>query len=508
MYRVLVALLCALDAAIAAAVGLAMVAAPLTLLWVFGMGSAADWAALWPATGAIWQLGHLVPMQITLPAELIAAGIPVDAASFPLSVAPLALAVFSAVFGLRSGARAARAGAWLTGAASALAVSAAASTLVALTSANPVAAPVLWQAILYPAAVYTIAVLAGGIACAWNEGDDGIVDAVRDALAAHGRPWAHVVEATVRASIIAAAVLVGAGAIAFAVAVFAGAGEIIALFQAGNIDGVGATIITLGQLAYLPTLVIWAVAWIAGPGFAFGAGTAVSPVGTEIGPVPGIPVLGALPEVQSMWLLLVVLIPVAAGALAGWVARSDLVAAADAAASPASASTDRMLPRLVTALATALVVAGIVAGLAAAASGSLGPGALVDVGPHAGMVALAVGAEVLVGAAILLLAPLRSGGALAAATHGAGAWAPGRHSHDDTLRRAERWGRAHDEPDRWHHLDETAPIERVAAPAAPGAGPTTAAAPASVEGEPGGDTDETAPIERLPPHPGSAHPAD
>jgi hypothetical protein len=465
MYRVLVALLCALDAAIAAAVGLAVVAAPLTLLWVFGMGAAADWAALWPATGAIWQLGHLVPMQIMLPAELIAAGIPIDSASFPLSVSPLALAVFSAVSGLRSGVRAARAGAWLTGAASALAVSAAASTLVALTSVNVVAAPVLWQAIVYPAAVYTIAVLAGGIASAWNEGDDGILDAVRDALAAHGRPWADVVEATVRASIIAAAVLVGAGAIAFAVAVFAGAGEMIALFQAGNVDGIGATIITLGQLAYLPTLVIWALAWIAGPGFAFGTATAVSPVGTEIGPVPAIPVLGALPELQSTWLLLVVLIPVAAGALAGWVARSDLVAAADAAATPASASTDRMLPRLVTALATAFVVAGIAAGLAAAASGSLGPGVLVDVGPHAGMVALAVGAEVLVGAAILLLAPLRSGGALAAATHGAGAWAPGRHVHgDDTLRRAERWGRAHDEPDRWHHLDETAPIERLPPP--------------------------------------------
>jgi hypothetical protein len=45
------------------------------------------------------------------------------------------------------------------------------------------------------------------------------------------------------------------------------------------------------------------------------------------------------------------------------------------------------------------------AALAALAAGSIGPGRLGDVGPAAGPVGLAVGAELLVGAAIALFAP-------------------------------------------------------------------------------------------------------
>ena len=48
MHRLIVALLAAVDAAIAVAVGLAATLAPLTLLWVFGFGGGADWGALWP----------------------------------------------------------------------------------------------------------------------------------------------------------------------------------------------------------------------------------------------------------------------------------------------------------------------------------------------------------------------------------------------------------------------------------------------------------------------------
>jgi hypothetical protein len=56
------------------------------------------------------------------------------------------------------------------------------------------------------------------------------------------------------------------------------------------------------------------------------------------------------------------------------------------------------------------VVAGLGAALlAAVASGSLGPGPLAEFGPQPGPVGLAVGLEVLVGAAILLLSPRSAG---------------------------------------------------------------------------------------------------
>ena len=68
---------------------------------------------------------------------------------------------------------------------------------------------------------------------------------------------------------------------------------------------------------------------------------------------------------------------------------------------------DPVGPRAVLALGIAVASAGAAALLALLASGSLGPGRLAEAGPQPGPVALAVGAEVLVGAAILLLSPRR-----------------------------------------------------------------------------------------------------
>ncbi len=183
---------------------------------------------------------------------------------------------------------------------------------------------------------------------------------------------------------------------AVALSVLTRGGEVVALFQAARVDALGATVLTLGQLAYLPTLVVWAASWLAGPGFAVGAGTAVSPAGTQLGVVPGIPAFGLLPENTSMWMLIVILIPVAAGAFAGWAVRSRLVWGG----TPLG-----LLQRSVIAVGIAAVSAGVAALAAAFANGSMGPGRLEVVGPAVLPFALSLGAEVLVGAAILLLSP-------------------------------------------------------------------------------------------------------
>ena len=116
MHRLIVVILSAVDAAIAAAVGIAATLAPLTLLWVLGLGGTADWGALWPASATVWQFGNLVPLQVTLPGDYLAvAGIDPGAASFVLSLAPLAFAGFTAIFAARSGVRASQADAWITG---------------------------------------------------------------------------------------------------------------------------------------------------------------------------------------------------------------------------------------------------------------------------------------------------------------------------------------------------------------------------------------------------------
>lgn len=401
MNRLLVALLSALDAVIQAAAGLAVAAAPLTVLWAVTFGTAADWSALWPAAAAVWHLGSLVPLEVTLPLELLTAtGIPADAAAFTLSLAPLAFATFTVFFGLRSGRRAVRSGGGATAVASALVVSGAISAGVALTSRNDLVEASLWPAIVIPASLYTVAVAAGVLVTAWREGDDGgPVDRLHDALDDTSDLASDVVDLIARGTTVVLTGLVGAAGVLVALALVLRGGQVMALFQASNVDAMGAVVLGLGQLAYLPTILVWALSWIAGPGFAVGEGTVVSPAGSDVGVVPGIPVLGALPEFSSPWLLLVALVPIAAGAYAGWIARSRLVRLVD------PALPEPVLPRLVVAIGIAVGAGAATAGLAAAASGAIGPGALAHTGPEPGAVALAVGVEVLVGAAVLLLSP-------------------------------------------------------------------------------------------------------
>lgn len=403
MNRLLVALLAAFDALIAAAVGVAAVLAPLTVFWVVGLGGA-DWGTLWPTSVRIWQLGNLVPLQITLPPEyLTATGIPTDAGQFWLSLAPLAFAGGVAIFAARSGARAARAGAWILGVASGTLVTAVIAWLLWRSSANPVAAVYGWQALLLPTAVFALPALGGAVVGAWRHGDDGPVDALRLRLT-RDTDWASVPEAAARGLGVAVAGFVGVGALLVAIATLARGGQVVALFESAHVDALGATMVELGQLAYLPTLVVWGGAFAAGPGFALGTGTTVSPVGTDIGVLPGIPLLGIVPETVSSWMLLSVLLIVAVGFIAGATAR--VRQGADA-GTPA--------PRLAV---LGIIVIGGGAGaalLAALASGSIGPGRLAEVGPAPGAVALAVGVELAVGAAIALFSPVHRSHPYAAA---------------------------------------------------------------------------------------------
>jgi hypothetical protein len=402
MNRLLVALLAAVDALIAAAAGVAVILAPLTVFWVVGLGGTADWGALWPASVRIWQFGQLVPLQITLPPEyLTATGIPVDASSFWLSLAPLAFAAFTAVFAARSGARSARAGAWIVGVLAGAAVTAVLAALLWRTSGNPIASVYGWQALVLPTAVFAVPALIGALVGAWRHGDDGPVDAVW-LRAERGRRWASVPEASARGVGIAVAGFVAVGALFVVVATIARGGEVIALFEAAHVDAAGATMIAIAQLAYLPTLVVWGGAYAAGPGFAIGTGTAVSPAGTNLGVLPGMPVLGIIPETVTHWMLASALLIVAVGFAAGAAARGRLTGSAAAEASA---------PRLAT--LAAIVVGGAVgvAVLSAAASGGIGPGRLAETGPATAPVAFAVGAELLVGAAIALFTPVRRRGA-------------------------------------------------------------------------------------------------
>ncbi|MCL3859908.1 DUF6350 family protein [Actinotalea sp. K2] len=91
-----------------------------------------------------------------------------------------------------------------------------------------------------------------------------------------------------------------------------------------GVDTFGGLLLAVAQLALLPNLVLWVVAWLAGPGFVVGTGSLFSPAEVVVGPLPALPLLAALPGEGSaggawVWVPLVLVV---AGAVVGlWLHR-------------------------------------------------------------------------------------------------------------------------------------------------------------------------------------------
>ena len=92
------------------------------------------------------------------------------------------------------------------------------------------------------------------------------------------------------------AICLAGGSAALAVALLVHASNVVHLHQQIGATGWGGVCLILLQLAWLPTMALWGTSWTVGPGFALGTETFVSPLGTHLGIVPALPVLGALPS--------------------------------------------------------------------------------------------------------------------------------------------------------------------------------------------------------------------
>ena len=124
--------------------------------------------------------------------------------------------------------------------------------------------------------------------------------------------------AVVRAAVVAFVALIGLGAVLLGIGILAGWSQIVATYQELHAGAVGDTAVTLLQLGFLPNLVIYAIAWSTGAGFSFGAGTSVGLTSSDVGTLPMLPILGAVPESMGTFGLVGLLVPMGAGAIAGW----------------------------------------------------------------------------------------------------------------------------------------------------------------------------------------------
>ncbi len=417
MNRPLTALFAALEALLVVGIGIGIPLVPLTFLWAFQYGLQLDWTVFWRASVDVWLIGHGGDVLLTLdPVTAIVVGFDGAGTPFVVSIAALGFAVITLALGARAGRRIAETPYSRLGAAVALVTFAVLALGATVSALHRFARPSIWQGALFPTLVFALG-LAVGIAVTRRRlermpaerAPAGRSSGGRTSSPAPARPdplrawWRRqpAVQRTVlvqglRGGAAVVTALVAVSSVLLAVMIVGHYGQIIALYEGVHAGVLGGIALTLGQLAFLPNLVVWTASWLVGPGFAIGAGSSVGPLGTSLGPLPAVPVLGALPAGELGLGFLGLLVPVVVGFLVAVAVRPAVLRGID----------DRppLAPLITTGVVIGLSGGLILATLAWVSGGAAGPGRLESVGPDAALVGLFAALEFGVAAILGLLA--------------------------------------------------------------------------------------------------------
>ncbi len=378
---------------LSSAVGLVLV--PLTLAWLIEGNGSVDWIATLQVAGYAFLLALGVPLQIAS-GELV--GIAFE--SFTLSYLPLGLTLVMALMVIRIGHRLSAASslwpAWLSGGVAFGVGSYGLSLLIA----NPAVTVSEWDPLFRPTIFFGGLLFIASVAGKRFELVPG-----SNQIEAPERIWVRQKAADFVAKLhwtisttANPAFRIGTSVVVFVllvsslllmVALILGWVEVLRLYQALSLSFLGGLMVTVGQLAILPNLIIYGFAWITGAGFSIGAGSFVSPIASQLGPLPALPMFAALPT---------------GGIDRGIVFSAIVVVGAIVATLLARKSTERMRWEFATSFSAAAVLAVFSALIASVlafalgllASGSLGPGRFVEVGVNPLLLAGVVFLEVLV----------------------------------------------------------------------------------------------------------------
>lgn len=197
----------------------------------------------------------------------------------------------------------------------------------------------------------------------------------------------------VAATSVALLSLVAAAGVLLAVAVILSFDEITVLLVQLDAGLSGLLMLAVLSLGYLPVAITWALAYLLGPGVTVSVGASVSPYAeTSTTALPGLPLLAALPGQAPAGAVLLPLVGVLAGALAGALLRRRGRTGG---------------PGVLLAAAVAVASAAGVALASWLASGSLGDTSLQGLGPAPLLVGLIGGLVVAVGALAVTAWPSR-----------------------------------------------------------------------------------------------------
>lgn len=365
----------------AVAVGVLVCVGLVVLGWASDAESATPWRQAVRVGVDVWLVAHLTPLDVvshvattTSPAD------PLTEVRSTLSLPPGGLLLAAALLAGRVGVVLGRRTGVLTAAASVGAAAAAyagAAWLLAWAVDTPVAAPDPERAASGAAVLALVACCAGVVstqAGSWLQ---------RWPVAAQNQ-----LRRVVPAAGVALTGWLTAGALLLGVALAADVGGVSDIATGVGAGPAGGALLLLGQLLFLPTLVVWAASLLAGPGVSLGAGD-LDAGGSTVVDVPALPVLAALPDPGQfgVWVWGGSLLVVGCGALAGWHAHRH----------PSSRGATAV-DRVADAAAVAALTGSAVLVLCLVTSGTVGPWG--PLGPDPIAVAAAVTGEVFVGAVV------------------------------------------------------------------------------------------------------------
>ena len=185
-------------------------------------------------------------------------------------------------------------------------------------------------------------------------------------------------------------VLVAASFVATIIAFVAGWSRMAGIQELlGAASAADTSFIVGGQALFAPTVMAWAAAWWSGAGFLTATDSLHSPTVAGPGPIPPIPLLGAVPQsAPGMW---VILAPIALGIGLGVVAARSF-------------RREHLLHQTAQGVLASLITASVTALWMWSATMSMGSVRLASMGPRVGWATLALVLEIALPALIISLA--------------------------------------------------------------------------------------------------------
>ena len=185
-------------------------------------------------------------------------------------------------------------------------------------------------------------------------------------------------------------VLAAASFVASVIALVAGWSRMTGIQELlGASSAADASFIVGGQALFAPTIMAWAAAWWSGAGFLTATDSLHSPTVDGPGPIPPIPLLGAVPQTApGMW---VILAPIALGIGLGVVAARSF-------------RREHLLHQTAQGVLASLITASVTALWMWSATMSMGSVRLSSMGPRVGWATLALVLEIALPALIIALA--------------------------------------------------------------------------------------------------------